>query len=422
MQLADKIFLDAYFRPRIEFDNLDFNNKTGIDSYSTFRTRLGIAMEDIVPKTNLYIMFGDSRMMGFSDPYLTGKPIGPNKWDDNVGVIEAFMEVLDLIKPGTMFKVGRMTNDQGRARIFGPGNWNVYGPRTYDGIKIGYSNEDFALHFWSLFGQAGDRHWYFDSDTPGVYPDKSIAYKKDHTLAGTDISLWSNMLNFLAFLDLDQNPVEDSVHGGHNPAFSRITIAANFGWKTRDKEQFSVDLDTAYQFGSQAYDGGEGDISAYLVAGELKYRLEPKLSSFIGAGFDIISGDDGSSSDKISNFYEYYYSRHRFQGHMDYFKNPSGIKSKGLQDFIFRAGFSPHKKLVFQLDLHHFQTEKSFESAENGGSSHILGKELDTTLDYKIRKGLTAQFGYDIFWPTEDWQGSDSDASTFCYMSITASF
>ena len=420
VKITDKIALDAEFRPRLEFDDRDFSDKTGYDSYSTFRTRLGVELNGFIENTSLYLMIGDSRLMGFTNPYLTGKPVGPNRFDNNLGVIMAFIEARNIFTENLYLKIGRMSNDQGRAYLIGPGNWNIFGPRTFDGMKAGYRNGRISWNLWHFFGAAGDRHWYPAADNPLKYPNPSIDYKRDHTLTGLDVSVCERKVNFLTYLDLDQKPVADAAHGGSNAASSRYTAAVNLDLGGIERSKRWLDFDAAYQFGTEGHSSGRGNISAYMFAGDYGMMLYKPLKVFGGAGFHILSGDDSLNMDRITYFYDNYCSKHRVFGHMDYFTGLDSERSLGLQDLILRGGFSPLEGLACMLDLHHFSVQKPIKSAVDGKDAYNLGFELDTTVKYTIRKGLTAELGLDFFIPAEDWQGEDGDTSTFVYMALTA--
>jgi hypothetical protein len=422
VKVAEGVFLDAYFRPRLELDGLDFNSHTGFDAYSTFRTRLGITLDNLVENTTLYINIADSRTMGFNDPYLTGTPVAPNKQDENLGLDVGYIEVRELFSPGTMLRIGRMENNIGRERLFGPGNWSVFGPRSYDGIKFGYINKglDIDIKLWSLYGRNGDRHWYYNTLYRGEAPVDTINnnYKMDHTLTGIDATVLQGKLNVMLFLDLDQNPVNNTT-GGSEVANSRWTFAGYFNHKAKDNIGLNFEMDAAYQFGKKAYSAGNADISAYLLAFDALWNFEHNLKPFAGIGLDLVSGDDSSNPDKINNFYEYYYSAHSFQGHMDLFTGTEEIKDYGLRDIIFRAGFNPLKSLKCKVDIHHFATQFDFPSEVDSSEAKELGWETDITLDYDLHKGLKARLGYDFFLPTEDWQGAGADRATFVYLELT---
>lgn len=418
--VAEGISLNAEFRPRFEFDNRDFSSGTGYDFYSSMRTRIGLRLDNLIENTNLFIMFADSRMLGYSNPYLTGIPPGPNGYDNNVGISKVYIEVMDIWRKGTRIKAGRMSNDQGRSYIFGPGNWNLFGPRTYDGIKLGYSIRNTEFNLWSFFGANGDRHWYPEEDDPKKYPDSDSDFKRDHTLTGLDISLWSKTINLLLFLDLDQKPVTDTVNHTTNISLKRTTTAVNLHWFPDTHGGYRFDFDAAYQFGTVAHPGGNSNISAYMLASDWSWHSSCRKGTWFGFGFHLTSGDNANDPDKTGYFYDNYSSKHKTFGHMDYFKSPTGIKSKGIRDFVVRAGSSPFESMTCQLNFHRFTLEKSYSSVISGNPSHNLGFEIDTLTKFYIRNGLTVELGVDCFIPDRNWKNDPNDISTFLYIVMTA--
>ena len=419
VEIAEGVTLEAEFRPRFEFDNRDFSNATGYDAYGTMRTRVGLRLENLIENTNLYLVIGDSRMLGYANPYLTGIPTGPNGFDNNLGVNKVFVEVKDIWKCGTSVKIGRMSNDQGRGLIFGPGNWNLFGPRTYDGVKIGIIDNDHSFNIWSFYGVNGDRHWYPEDEDPRRVPDSAIDYKRDHTLNGMDLSYLSNTINILLFQDLDQATISDTVKLKRNIALNRFTVAANIAWESKNSNQ-QIDFDAAYQYGTKAHPGGNGKISAYMFAGDWSWHLDTPLKTWVGLGIHLVSGDDENDPDKVGYFYDNYSSKHKTFGYMDYFNNPeSGMKPRGLQNITLRGGLFPSNSLSCNAELHCFTVEEAYQSVPDSSPSHILGSELDISLNYSVRAGLSLELGFDLFLPSDDWQGSSADTSTFIYAVTT---
>jgi len=414
IKIAENIFLDAYFRPRVEIDGRDFAG-TGADAYANYRTRLGISLENLIENTELYLQIADSRMMGFDDPYMQGSNIGMNKQDNNLGVNKAYIKIKEISCPGTYFMVGRMPNDQGRQRIFGPGDWNFTGPRVYDGAKMGYAAEKWSVNLWYFWGKSGDRHWieempYFDENN-----DENNE-KLDHSLIGVDGSFLNKSLNAMLFLDWDQNLVAaDTAIGGSHPAFTRWTSLIYY---TRQFDAFNLDLDAAYQFGEKAYSGGSGDIAAWFIAPEITYNFDYSLKPWIGLACDIVSGENSDTS-RFTQFYEEYYSKHRFQGRMDYFTD-SASKSHGLQDYILKFGCAPLKNFKTMWEAHYFRSEYAFPSVIDSAACCEYGWELDITSDYTIRKGLKSQIGLNFFLPNENWQGKDAKWTYFFYTHLLA--
>jgi len=428
VELAKGVGFDGYFRPRFELDGRDFDTSTGHDQYITLRTRLGIRAKDLIPDTTFYFLIADSRTLGYSDPYLTGEPIPPNNLDANLGVNQVWLKIDNLGFEGFYFMVGRMENNQGRNRIFGPGNWSHNGPRTYDGVKAGFANDAFQINLWSLYGLYGDRHWYPDPDQYPDHktPDPDTDWKYDHTLNGLDIRSADQNLQLLAFLDYDQARVEDVTRDEKNPGSVRYTVAlysllaSSDAWKRDGGISFAHDI--ACQFGTVGTTTGEADVYAWLWAGDFAFSFGTTPEFWAGIGWDVTSGDQGTNHTQVHYFYDYYYSKHVYRGTMDYFKDPFKEPSLGLQDYIVRMGMKPVDTLSLKADVHYFRTEQPFDAADDGKDANVLGMELDVVGKLEIRQGIEGELGMDFFWPTADWKGDDANYSSFVYSAMTARF
>ncbi|MFC1492605.1 alginate export family protein [candidate division KSB1 bacterium] len=411
IKIGEGLYLDGYMRYRMEADSRDFDSGTDVDTYSTLRTRLGLRAENVIDNTVFYIMIGDSRTMGYSDPYLAGHNIGPNKFDQNLGVVLAYLEVSEFLHESLTLKIGRIENNIGRMRIFGPGNWNVNGPRTYDGFSLLYDNNEYSFRFFNLWGYGGDRHW------------EESSLNEDHYLTGLDTRFLEEKLQLLFLWDHDDKPVLNQNNGSYNDLLSRYMLAGYYGWTQNNKDDnyWKFDLDMAYQFGDQAYYMGKKDISAYLATWDLSYRSVSGRKPWFGIGMDITSGDDGSDPGKIKYFTAEYFSKHGLQGHMDYFTSVSS-KSLGLRSIILRGGFEPVENCILQVDLHRFTFAENYISLKDGSITNNVGKEIDISSDYLMRDGLSVRFGFDMFFPSDHWKGSDSDPGMFSYISLKAEF
>jgi hypothetical protein len=276
------------------------------------------------------------------------------------------------------------------------------------------------VNLWHFFGAKGDRHWYSIPDDPARLPNPEIDYKHDHTLTGLDISLIEKSINFLTFLDLDQGVVTDTIRHENNAALCRFTTALNLSFKLGKASLHRIDLDLAYQFGNMAHSVGKADISACLIAGDWKWQFRARSDPWLGLGFQIHSGDDGQHPDDVTYFCDYYGSKHRVLGHMDYFLSYVGIKSLGLRGWIFRGGIKPRDELSCKFDLYQFFVDKPIQSAADQSDAYNLGQELDLTINCTVRKGLDAELGLDFFRATRDWQGPGSDVSSYFYLMMSA--
>jgi len=411
IKLSDGIYVDGYIRYRAEWDGRDFDSNTDMDTYSTLRTRLGFKAENIVENTVMYLMLGDSRTLGFEDPYLSGSHIGPNRFDNNVGAVQAYLEISDFFHPHLTLKLGRMENNMGRGRFFGPGNWNHNGPRTFDGFSLMYRTASASARFFNYWGYGGDRYWA----EPGS--------NTDHYLSGIDWRFMKDSLQFLMLWDHDNKEILCESDGKYNDRLSLITLLGYYIWNNKSKggNFWSLTIDAAYQLGNRGSVIGEADISAYMFVAGLSYTLLTPKKPWLGLAVDITSGDDGSDPGKNKYFQADYFSKHGSQGHMDYFKSVAS-KSLGLQDFIVRCGFAPMKQGSIAVDFHTFRYQESYISKADGQTANAIGYEIDTKTNYTLRKGLSLIYGLDVFFPSDDWGGIDADTALFSYLSFTLQF
>ncbi len=182
-----------------------------------------------------------------------------------------------------------------------------------------------------------------------------------------------------------------------------------------------VDIDLAIQFGKKAYELGNAEISSFVAAAYFIYYFASEKPLWFGTGFDRTGGISITqiSRSEIEAFFSAdYYSKHKFLGHMDYFTDDQS----DLTGLKFLCGFSPWKSLKTSMDFHFFLVKDSDYSEFSKSPSKITGKELDITADYYIRKGLSARYGFDLFFPSKDWHGKNAGTAVFSYLSFTAVF
>ncbi|MFC1477664.1 alginate export family protein [candidate division KSB1 bacterium] len=408
VEIGKGLTLDGYMRYRTEWDDRDFSGLRETDSYSTLRTRLGLKAEEIIESVTMYLLIGDSRTLGYSDPYLEGSPIGPISYDNGLGVTEAYVKIGDFFHPSLTAVLGRMQFNHGRNRFFGPGNWNVNGPRRYDGFYMQYAVPFGSVKAFRFWGMQGDRHWR---------PEPS---NKDHMLSGIDVRLLREQLQLLLLCDHDAEETVSILDGSKNTHLKKYTFLGYYGRKQQDGG-WKVDLDWAYQWGEQANLLGTSTIGAYMAAGDCAYYFDKNRSPWLGIGFDMTSGDDGSDPEKVSFFTAEYFSKHSFQGQMDYFMQVSA-KQPGLQSLILRGGFAPDDRSRVTVDIHSFMYQEPYISLMDGEDTHAIGREIDITADYELRQGISMSFGLDLFFPSDHWAGPDSESTLFSYLSLTTQF
>lgn len=409
IKIADGMFLDGYIRYRSEWDGKDFESSTDMQSYSTMRTRIGLKAVDLVENTTVYLLIGDSRTLGHADPYLSGGHIGPNELDNNIGAVKAYLEIRDFFHPHLTLKLGRMENNMGRSRFFGPGNWNVYGPRTHDGFSLKYSTDAASIRLFNFWGYGGDRYWATPQE------------ESDHKLIGLDARFLNEDLQFLLLRDVDDRPVTMFNGNRIDKTLDQYTLLTHFRYTAR--ERWSLFGDAAWQFGKRGLFHGNADVNAYMIAAEVKYNFDMQHKPWIGAGFDITSGDDSpySGFNKSTFFRADYHSKHSYQGIMDYFECVDS-NYPGIENLFIKFGFSPVESANVQIDLHRFTAQRTIYGIESWPNGNSFGYELDTRTTVSLRQGLGMQYGLSAFWASDEWQGPDADTALFSYISIVCRF
>lgn len=132
-----------------------------------------------------------------------------------------------------------------------------------------------------------------------------------------------------------------------------------------------------------------------------RHLLAGKAS--VGAGLDLISGQDETVSDPAYSdtdhrFNILYGSRHGWYGYMDYF---SKMPEQGLQDYMLKAEYKPSGSVTLQMDYHYFMLASDRFDSENPGAvlKRNLGHELDVVLTWNISQEISLQAGY-LFYLT----------------------
>jgi len=380
----DKVVLDGNIRYRLEIDGKDFNNNTGMHDYSLLRTLFGIKI-DVNDKLALRIKFKDSRYLGTS---------GSNQKSTSFfDLQEGYIEVKEIFNHPLTLQLGRYEFLYGRRRIHGNGIWNNFGPRTYDGFRLIWTNPVSRVDFF--FARIVERSFL----NQPLYTNDSYD-SRDRNLFGIYGEFCKKRIQPLLVLDWDnRNELQN--------ADLVITSAVYINSRTN---RFDIDCDAGYQFGKKS----DNDLSSWLFAADIKYKFEGKSKIWVGAGADITSGND--SDDLLTGedhiFYTPFMSRHAFKGFMDFYTDVE----TGLIDLILRTGFSPFKPTTVQVDLHSFSSMESMINNE-GEKYNLMGQEIDLRLRSELWENLELDTAICTYIPTEDWVPNGNPAY-FYYLTI----
>ncbi|MCB2212483.1 alginate export family protein [bacterium] len=399
--LSDVVTLDMNLRPRYEVDGRDFNSDTGMSDYGTMRTMVGI---NVMPNENLLIRvkFKESRHLGTQ--------LSNNRTTSSFDAQEAYFKLKNVFDRPIMVKAGRFEYKLGRNRIFGPGGWNIYGPRSYDGMKVHF---DTIMGDWSLLlAKVTDYDAAHVNLANNVYGTANQSSKSDRNLIVLSGKLFED--HFQPLFSADMNNNEPATQEDAD-----ILYTAGFFYKRMLGDNFKFMMDGAYQFGKKA----DRDVASYLVAADVYYMLGGEKNWYIGAGADMTSGnkwDEDSPVDDDNVFYAPFMSRHVYRGYMDYFQDVR----RGMIDAIFHVGFKPENGVSVMVDVHSFMFANDAAYVDTNGQVveyTQVGQEIDVRSIIPVNENVNLDCGASAFMPTDDWV-MDGDMALWFYLAAVVSF
>lgn len=384
-EIGNGLDLGGQMRWRIEYDGRDFDNGTALNEMSLLRTRVNLkvtAIKDAV----VYFQIQDSRNLGQFNTADLGN-------DNNLGVHQGYIKLKNLFGENLALQLGRFEAPYGRHRLMGNVGWSNVG-RSFDGIRLKRKGETYKADVFIL--KVVERSF----NAPPNH--------EDWKLYGIYTTFLEDRFDLFVLYDWDSRKI------GNDYALARYTIGGMFKQKLESGLEYV--FDAALQTGNQ----GADDISAYMIAGDIYHHMESDLSK-IGIGFDITSGDDTSTVDKIETFSNLYYTGHKFRGYMDYFISDVDF---GLMDIILHGTIVPFEDWDVDIDFHHFQTMEDHDDASDTlgiQTSKDVGQEIDITIKRQINESLGFQSGLSAFFASDEWL-YDVDSATWIYIMLTAKF
>lgn len=362
--------LDGQFRPRTEY-------RHGFGSLIPEAAEAGFAITTRARlnagfKTDAYKFY-----LSIQDVLVWGenRQILPDDENDSFAIFEAWADI-DM-GSGFSTKLGRQVLSYDDERIFGALDWAQQG-RNHDAALLRYKKESFMFDFGLAFNQDFDDPTGFQSigteyNTTGFFSYKTMQYlylnKSWESFSGSLLLLNNGFQNFDA-------------SGAVGDGTSNLqTFGTHMDYK---KGSFGAALNAFLQTGERQ---GEATVSgAYLVGLDLSYKATAKVT--LGAGLEIISGNDPDSADEIEAFFPLYGTNHKFNGFMDYFYVGNHANSIGLFDIHASANFKLGEKSSLLVKALNFSGEQDLPSGENS-----LGTEVDLVYTQGFR-GYSLKIGY----------------------------
>jgi hypothetical protein len=361
---AQAIKVDGEIRTRTEMrDGMRSPVADSLDGalVTNMRTRLTLSYATNVLKSKITLQ--DTRTFGQTVPGVSAT--------GNMGIYEAWGEY--LFAPGMSFTIGRQAIEYDDKRLLSAGNWSNTGV-AHDLLLLKYVSTDFTLHLGSAWNNASDVM---------VESPYSIGYK-------TMSYVWTTK----TFGKVGASAI------WINEGFQKGTTAALLKERTyRNTAGGNIWLNTPdvpinfygtgyYQFG---HDAKNKELSAYLLAGKVKGRINRALALTVGE--DYYSGSGSTlASNKDNTFNKLYGANHCFNGSMEYWATPP---VQGLSDTYFEIEGNPIAHFTADATFHKFDLAKLPKKGNKD-----LGSELDVTITYALSPQVSLQGGYSTYFTT----------------------
>lgn len=369
--------LDGQFRPRAEYRN-------GFQSLIPDAADPGFAINTRIRLNAGYQTDAFKVYMSLQDVLVWGEnpQIIPVDANNSFAIFEAWADI--KLGGNWSTKLGRQILSYDDQRFFGGLDWAQQG-RNHDLAMIQYKSKGFILDFGLAFnqdfdGNGGPLFGYQNIGT--AYPaNNPFQYKAmQHLYAKKS---WESFKASLLLVNYSHQNYDTSgatpVADGVNSLF---TAGTHLNYK---KGKFGFAANAFLQSGK--FFNGNADVSgAYLLGLDLSYKVAPKVG--LGAGIEIISGDDATTAGETEAFLPTFGTNHKFNGFMDYFYVGNHVNTIGLVDLHVSANFTLSESSSLMAKVLNFRGEQALASGEKS-----LGTEIDLVYKKKF-KGFALVAGY----------------------------
>ncbi len=387
LNAQDALKFSAQIRPRFEMDSKDFKSSTLPNTFTVFRTRLGLTFS---PSKNIsgFVQIQDSRTFGEEATTTTNTK--------NLDLHQAYFKVVNIFDLPIDVKLGRMEVSYGSERFIGAVNWNNVG-RAFGGGVFSLKTDAVNIDFFAL--KEFERANFGDSLDQSVYGlTFDIGGLKNYKIQPQIIWQRSSPTDLL----------------------SRFTLGTYIKGTLGN---FNHEIDAGYQAGKIFAGNRKQTISAFILSYAANYTFESDLKPFIGAQIDYTSGDDNPADDDYKTYASLYGTGHKYFGYMDYFVNlVNDTYGLGIMDIVGKVGFNPLEALKLNLHFHVFQANQDYMLI-NGSTSKSFGSEVDFVASYKYNSNITFEGGASMFMPGDIFkERRGKDTSTWLYLMAVANF
>lgn len=371
-----QLTIDGEFRPRTEYRNgfgslISDAAEPGLATSTRARLNVDYKSESY----QFYLSLQDVMVWGENRQLL------PDDENNSFAVFEAWAQL--NLGSGWSTKLGRQVLSYDDQRNLGEVNWTQQA-RNHDAALVRYAKERFMLDFAFAFNQ--------DFDNPAGFQSVGNAYNTTGFFSYKTMQMlylkqkWESWNASLVVLNNGFQNFDDQT----NPdGLSNLqTLGAHL---TYSKGNFGFATNAFLQTGERQ---GELDVNgAFLLGLDVNYKASSKIG--LGAGLEIISGNDGQTAGETSAFFPLYGTNHKFNGFMDYFYVGNHANSVGLFDIHASANLKLGEKSSLLAKVLNFRGEQDLPSGENA-----LGTEIDLVYSQNFN-GYGIKIGYSHMFPSD---------------------
>lgn len=382
--------LDGEFRPRTEYRHgfgslIPENVEPGFGISTRARLNAGYKTETY----EVYLSFQDVMVWG------ENRQILPYDLNNSFAIFQAWAEL--QLGSGWSTKIGRQVLSYDDQRILGGLDWAQQG-RNHDAGLIKYKKDKFALDVALAFNQDYSHPTGFISQGNDYNTSGFFSYKTMQMLHASN--KWENFSGSLLVMN---NGFQDA-DAGLGDVANLQTFGAHLKW---GKNALTLAANIYLQTGEAIYGTSYKNVKgAYLASLDASFKLSPKVG--LGAGFEIISGNDKTNTDDTGAFFPLYGTNHKFNGFMDYFYVGNHANNVGLVDIHVGANFKLGETTSLMAKVLNFSAEKDLPSGEKS-----LGTEVDLVFSKKF-KGYGLKIGYSQMFASDgmyELKGVSKDAA-----------
>lgn len=377
-----QVTFGGQIRPRYEFrDPVGLGN----DAFTSMRVRANLTAA-LEKNVTAFIQLQDVRVFGEESNTLTDFQA------DNLDLHQGYIELSREGSVSLSARAGRQELLFGGERLVGPVGWTQQG-RSFDGLRLGAASGWGKIDLIAMqLADAGQPAHDHDAELLGGYA----------------------VLNEAGPGSLEIYGLFDHVAGDTltDPETNQTTVGARWLGRTG---VVSYRAEGSYQMGTRA----GVDISAFMFGARLGATFVNGKAG-LTLWYDYLSGDDGSTDDKLESFSTLYATNHKFYGLADLFLNiPVHTGGGGLQDVALKAFVAPTANARIAVDAHNFSLVE-----QGTRSSKDLGNEIDVTATYRYSANLTVTAGWSSVFKGQALEdlGRLTEDMKFAYLMLTARY